>query len=193
MKKKQQHARRRKAVRPTDNGPAGDHLKVAFDAGRIRKRIQELARQIDRDYKGGTLHVVGILENGFLFMADLVRALHTPVVCHFVKAEMHDLPSGNASLREIVFTPKVDVADKDILLVDAILQSGVTLDHLRQMMLTENARSVRTAFLLEKREERKVDLPTDYVGFKTKSKFLVGFGLGYQEKFRNLPVVATLA
>ena len=137
--------------------------------------------------------MVGILENGFLFMADLVRALHTPVVCHFVKAEMHDLPSGNASLREIVFTPKVDVADKDILLVDAILQSGVTLDHLRQMMLTENARSVRTAFLLEKREERKVDLPTDYVGFKTKSKFLVGFGLGYQEKFRNLPVVATLA
>lgn len=192
MKKKSQHTRR-KAARAASAGPANHHLRVVFDAGRVRKRVQELARQIDRDYKGKTLHVVGILENCFFFMADLVRLLRTPVICHFVKAEMHDLPSGNTSVREIVFTPKVDVADKDILLVDGIVQSGVTLDHLLQMMLAQKARSVRTAMLVEKSDERKVDVPTHYVGFKTKSKFLVGYGLGFEEKFRNLPVVATLA
>jgi hypoxanthine phosphoribosyltransferase len=192
MKKKTQHARR-KAVRATGGATGNNQLHVVLDAGRIRKRVQELAREIDRDYKGKTLHVVGILENCFLFMADLVRLLRMPVICHFVKAEMHDLPSGNTSVREIVFTPKVDVADKDILLVDGILQSGVTLDHLLQMMLAQKARSVRTALLVEKSDERKVDVPTNYVGFKTKSKFLVGYGLGFEEKYRNLPLVATLA
>jgi len=191
MKKKGKDVRRRKVV--SKALPYSNHLRVVFDSGRIRRRVQQLARQINRDYEGKTVHVVGILENCFLFMADLIRLLRPQVVCHFMKAEMHDQPSGGASLREIVFTPKVDVADKDILLVEGIVHSGVTLDHLVQMMLAQNARSVRTALLIEKTEERKVDVPTDYVGFKTTSKFLVGYGLGYQEKYRNLPSVAALA
>ena len=191
MRKKGKHVRRRKVVsKPL---PSGNHLRVIFDSGRIRRRVQELARQINRDYAGKTVHVVGILGNCFLFMADLVRLLRPTVVCHFVKAEMHDQPSGDSSVREIVFTPRVDVADKDILLVEGIVQTGVTLDHLVHMMLAQKARSVRTALLIEKTDERKVDVPTDYVGFKTTSKFLVGYGLGYQEKYRNLPSVAALA
>jgi hypoxanthine phosphoribosyltransferase len=192
MVKKARHVRRRKAVAGSKALPSGNHLRVVFDSARIHRRVQELSRQINRDYEGKTVHVVGILENCILFMADLIRLLRPPVVCHFVKAEMHDQPTGGTSVREIVFTPKVDVADKDILLVDGILQSGVTLDHLVQMMLAQKARSVRTALLIDKTDERKVDVPTDYVGFKTTSKFLVGYGLGYQEKYRNLPSVARL-
>ena len=155
MRKKGKHVRRRKVVsKPL---PSGNNLRVIFDSGRIRRRVQELARQINRDYAGKTVHVVGILGNCFLFMADLVRLLRPTVVCHFVKAEMHDQPSGDSSVREIVFTPRVDVADKDILLVEGIVQTGVTLDHLVQMMLAQKARSVRTALLIEKTDERKVD------------------------------------
>jgi hypoxanthine phosphoribosyltransferase len=155
--------------------------------------VGELAKQIDRDYKGKTLHVVGILEDCFIFMADLVRRLTIPVVCHFMKIEIHDTSAGTTALREIVYTAMVEAAGRDVLLVDGILQSGLTLDHLYAYVLAQNPSSVRTASLIEKTGERRVDVSTDYVGFKSKEKFLVGYGLGYKEKYRNLPFVARLA
>jgi len=171
----------------------GDHLRVVFTEKQIQKRVTELAAQVDRDYQGKTLHVVGILENCFLFMADLVRILNLPVICHFLKAEIKDNSSGAVAMREIVYTPKVEVAGKSVLLVDGILQSGVTIDHLVRIMQAQQAESVSIAALIEKTDERKVDVSTEYVGFKTQEKYLVGYGLGFQEKYRNLPHIATLS
>jgi hypoxanthine phosphoribosyltransferase len=171
----------------------GNDLRCVYSEKQIQKRVGELAKQIDLDYKGKTLHVVGILEDSFIFMADLVRRLTIPVVCHFMKAEIHDTSAGATALREIMYTPKVEAAGRDVLLVDGILQSGVTLDHLYSYVLAQNPSSVRTASLIEKSGERKVDVSTDYVGFKSNEKFLVGYGLGYQERYRNLPFVARLA
>lgn len=176
-------------------GPAifpGDRLRVVFTEKQIQKRVSELAAEVNRDFKGKTLHVVGILENCFLFMADLVRMLNVPVICHFLKAEINDNSSGAVAMREIVFTPRVEVAGKNVLLVDGIMQSGVTIDHLLRVMQSQQAESVRIAALLEKTDERKVDVSIEYVGFKTQEKFLVGYGLGFQEKYRNLPHIATL-
>jgi len=170
---------------------SGDRLRVVFTADQIRKRVAELARQMNRDLKGKTVHVVGVLENSFLFMSDLVRQLEFPVICHFLKAEMSDGMSGNVAVRQIVFTPKVDVVGKEVVLVDGILQSGVTLDHLLRLMMQQGASSIHTALLAQKVDEMKVGVATDYVGFKTKEKFLVGYGLGYQELYRNLPYLAT--
>ncbi|MHB8652576.1 MAG: hypoxanthine phosphoribosyltransferase [Terriglobia bacterium] len=170
----------------------GDHLRVVFTEKQIQKRVSELAAQVNRDYQGKTLHVVGILENCFLFMADLVRILNLPVICHFLKAEINDNSSGAVAVREIVYTPKVEVTGKSVLLVDGILQSGVTIDHLVRIMQAQQAESVTIAALIEKTDERKVDVSTEYVGFKTQEKFLVGYGLGFQEKYRNLPHIATL-
>jgi hypoxanthine phosphoribosyltransferase len=181
---KKHSASARTPVRPKGN------LRVVFTEKQIQKCVREMARKINRDYQGKTLHVVGVLENCFMFMPDLVRSLTIPVVCHFVKAEIRDSSSGAVAVREIMYTPRVDASGKDILLVDGILQSGVTLDHLCRYMLGQNPSSVRTASLVEKTEERKVDVATDYVGFKTTAKFLVGYGLGYQEKYRNLPFIA---
>ena len=172
---------------------AGDDLRVVYTPNQIQKRVRELAQQMNRDYKGRTLHVVGILENCFLFMADLVRSLKMPVICQFIKAEVRDTSAGSVAVREIMYTPRVEAKGKDILLVEGILQSGVTLDHLYRYILGQTPNSVRTATLIEKTDERKVDVPTDYVGFKTTAKFLVGYGLGYQEKYRNLPCVARMA
>lgn len=183
---------RKAGAKASSNG-----MRVVFSKTQIAKRVLEIAARLNRDYKGKTLHVVGILENSFMLMADLVRALKVPTYCYFVKAEIHDSSSGTVAVREILYTPRVDAGEKEILLVDGILQSGVTLDHLLRSMLGQGASSVRTAMLVEKTDERKVDVPTDYVGFKVNSrtagKFLVGYGLAYKNQYQNLPYIASLA
>jgi hypoxanthine phosphoribosyltransferase len=189
-RKKNQTARGKRAAERRPKSAKVNGFRVVYTRQQIQKRVREIAGQINRDYRGRTLHVVGVLENCFLFMADLVRALKVPTVCLFLKAEVRDSHSGEAPVREIMYTPKVDAEGKDILLVDGILQSGVTLDHLYRYMLGRNANSVRTATLIEKTDERKVDVPTDYVGFKNKGKFLLGYGMAYEGKYRNLPCVA---
>lgn len=172
--------------------PANGKLRVVYSEQKLQKRVRELADQINRDYKGKTLHVVGVLENCFMFMADLIRAIEVPVYCYFLRTETKDVMRGGTATREIAYTPAVDAVGKNILLVEGILQSGMTMDHLFRYFLGQNPSSVRTAMLIEKTDERKIDVPTDYVGFKTTGGFLVGYGLGYQGKFKNLPRVATL-
>jgi len=165
-------------------------LKMILAEKEIRQRIREMAKQINRDYQGKTLHAVGILDDCFMFMSDLVRALTIPVVCTFVRTVMRDSESGRVAMREIMYIPPVDAAGKDILLVHGILQSGVTLDHLCRTLYAQHPASVRTATLLDKPEDRKVDVPVNYVGFKVAGKYVVGFGLGYHDQYRNFPYVA---
>jgi len=192
MKKASRPKARKRPLRARPAALPEGHLRVIYSAGQLQKRVRELAAQVNRDYQGKTLHVVGILENCFLFMADLVRSLKMPVICHFIKAEVHDASAGTLALREIMYTPRVDATGRDILLVDGILQSGVTLDHLVRYILGQKPSSVRVAALIEKAEEKKVDVRTEYLGFRTTAKFLVGYGLGLQEKYRNLPYVAQI-
>ena len=183
--------KKRRAGAASRNG-AGGALRLVFPQKRIQNRVHEIATQINRDYKGQTLHVVGILENCFLFMADLVRALKMPVICHFMKAVIRDTREGRVAIREIMYTPRIEANGKHILLVDGILQSGVTLDHLVRYMLGQNPSSVRTALFIEKVDERKVAVATDYVAFRSTQRFLVGYGLGLEDKYRHLPYVARL-
>ncbi len=188
-KNRRQSAKKRPAPRKP-SPVAANGFRVIYTQAQIQKRVREMADKINRDYKDKTVYVVGILENCFLFMADLVRRLKIPTVCLFLKAEVRESKAGDAPVHEIMYTPRVDAAGKDILLVDAILQSGVTLDHLFRYMLAHNASSVRTASLIEKTNERKVDVPVDYVGFKNRGKYLLGYGLAYEGKHRNLPYIA---
>ena len=193
MKRKPKSRTTKRPASRAKKAAAKNAFRTVLTAKQIQKRVLGLAKQINHDYAGKTVHVVGVLENCFLFMADLVRALSMPAICHFVKAEIHDSAESGHKLREIMYTPRVEAAGKNILLVDGILQSGLTLDHLYRYFLGQNAESVRTATLIEKTDERKVDVPTDYVGFKIAKKFLVGYGLDFQGKYRNLPYVATPA
>ncbi|MGD1102940.1 MAG: phosphoribosyltransferase family protein [Terriglobia bacterium] len=180
--------------RPTTVRAAGSgaRLKIVVSEKDIRKRVRELARQINRDYAGKTLHVVGVLEDCFVFMADLVRALTIPVACSFVRSQVRDSDSGLVAMREIMYIPPVDAAGKDLLLVEGVLQSGITLDHLCRTLLAQQPASLRTATLLDKADERKTDVPVDYAGFQLSGRFLVGYGLGYQEQYRNLPFLARI-
>ena len=183
---------KQRAAAPKGKAHTSSGLRIVFSSARIAQCVRNIARQIQRDYQGKPLVVVGVLENCFMFMADLVRHIKSPVACQFVRAEIRDETSpGGAPVRSIHYIPKFDAAGKDVLLVDGVLQSGLTLDHLVRSLELQGARSVRTATLIEKTDELKMDVRRDYVGFKTQHKFLVGYGLSDGSGlYRNLRFIA---
>jgi hypoxanthine phosphoribosyltransferase len=164
-----------------------DYPRVLLSAEQIKKRVQEMARQISSDFKGKTIHVVGVMENGFILMADLVRELDLNVVCQFVKAEFNN---ANPSTTEIFFSPELDVKDQHVLLVEALVQSGVTSEFLIRNLMGRGAASVKLAVLLDKQSARRVSLQPDYFGFLMNESFVVGYGLGERHFGRNLPYIA---
>jgi hypoxanthine phosphoribosyltransferase len=169
------------------SGIQAEYPRILVSAEQIRKRVQEMARQISRDFQGKTIHVVGVMENGFIFMADLVRELDAPVVCQFVKAQFND---ANPSTTEIFFSPEVNVQGQHVLLVEALVQSGVTSEFLMRNLVGRGAASVKLAVLLDKQSARRVSLQPDYFGFLMNENFVVGYGLGERHFGRNLPYIA---
>lgn len=167
-----------------------EYSRILLQPDQIKKRVQELARQISADHQGSTLYVVCVLENGFIFMADLVRDLAMPVVCQFVKAEFKDT---NSAVTEIFFSPEVDVKGQDVLLVEGLVQSGITTEFLMRNLAGRGAASVKLAALLDKQSARRVSLQPDYFGFLMNEDFVVGYGLGARELGRNLPYIAARA
>ena len=139
------------------------------------------------------MDVVIILENAFVFGADLVRRISRPVVCHFVRSEMRDVKLGGYDRREVFFGHQPHLQGRDVLLVDAVLHSGVTQDFLVKRLQEGRPHSLRVAVLLDKPQDRKVDLKPDYFGFAAASKYLAGYGLaGRRGWYRNLPYVGLL-
>ena len=167
-------------------------MEKRFSEEVIRRRLVKMTRQINRDYQGRTLHLVAVLESSFVFVADLMRLLHTDVVCHFLDVKMRDGSLAGVPLREIVYSPRPQLAGQDVLLVDGILETGVTLDYLRTSITMQRPRSLRVAALLEKSSRKKVGVAADYLGFAAQSGYLVGYGLGRGGKFQNLPYIAAV-
>ncbi len=168
-------------------------LKVVYSPGRLASQVARLGRTISRDYAGRTVDVVIILENAFVFGADLVRRISRPVVCHFVRSEMRDVKLGGYDRREVFFGHQPHLQGRDVLLVDAVLHSGVTQDFLVKRLQEGRPHSLRVAVLLDKPQDRKVDLKPDYFGFAAASKYLAGYGLaGRRGWYRNLPYVGLL-
>ena len=151
---------------------------AAFSESRIAGRVAELGKEISRAYQGRRLDIVVTMDRGFVFAADLIRELDGTVVCHFVREELRDVDDGGRARREILFGSVPDLKGRDVLLVDAILESGVTQEFLLRRLGESSPRSIRLAVLLDKPEKRRVDLESDYFGFRTASKEVwVGYGL----------------
>jgi len=165
--------------------------KILVSAEQIQKRVHELARKISQDYAGKKLTIVCVLENGFIFAADLVRHLEIAVVCRFVRPEIKEIP-GSVPTREIFFAPNVPVAGEDVLIVEAILQSGQTSEFLIRNMMGRGAASVKLVTLLDKQKARRVALQPDYFGFVLDESFVVGYGMGAPDLGRNLPYIAAV-
>src|SRR5205807_4280507 len=161
-------------------------------AEQIQKRVKELARQISDDYKGQTIQILAVLENAFMFQADLVRALDVPVVCQFIKPKYTRPEAGSGSdVMEIFFSHEPDIPGKHILLVEGLVHSGVTSEFLMNDLRARGAASGKLITLLDRQSARRVQLQPDYFGFLVDSAFLMGYGLGSpQQTNRNLPYLA---
>ncbi len=164
------------------------NLKILVTTEQIQKRVKEIARQISEDYKGKTIHAVSVLENGFMFTADLVRSIELPVVCQFIKPEQNE--AGNTV--SIFFTPELDVKGQHVILIEALVQSGVTSEFLMRNLLGRGAASVKLVTFLDKQSERRVSLQPDYFGFLIDESFVVGYGLGAPQVGRNLPYIGAV-
>jgi len=165
-------------------------MKVAFSRQQLTARISQLGRAISKDYAGRTLDIVIVLENSFLFAADLVRQISGPVVCHFVRSDMRDVRLGGHDYREIFFSAPPALSGREVLVLDAVLDTGVTLDFLLKRLEESHPRSLRLAVLFDKPAGRRVDLKAAYVGFSAASKQWMGYGLsGERGLYRNLPYV----
>jgi len=164
--------RDRPAVKSNSSGRA------AYSAARIGARVSELGKEISRAYKGRRVDVVVTLDRGFIFAADLIREINTAVVCHFVREDVRDVNDGGNERREVYFGSRPELKGRDVLLLDAVLESGITQEFLLRRLGESQPRSLRLAVLLDKPARRRVGLEPDYFGFRTASNDVwVGYGL----------------
>jgi hypoxanthine phosphoribosyltransferase len=182
---------------PTVNEPRAEPLRQVIAAEQIQKRVKELARHISNDYQGRTVQALAVLENAFMFMADLVRAMDVPVVCQFIKPryskQAADPAAANTAgdVMEIFFSHEPDIRGQHILLVEGLVHSGVTSEFLMNDLRARGAASVKLVTLLDRQSARRVALQPDYFGFLVDDAFLVGYGLGAAEQTnRNIPYLA---
>lgn len=166
--------------------------KVLISAEQIQRRIPEIAKQIASDYEGKTVYVVCVLENGFVFTSDLIRALDIPLICQFLRPVTTEKTDGSTATTEIFYEPEIDVRDQDVLLVEALVQSGQTTEFLMRNLMSRGAKSVKLCALLDRQAARTVSLQPDYFGFLVDASFVVGYGLGAPQLGRNLPFIGTL-
>jgi hypoxanthine phosphoribosyltransferase len=165
-------------------------LEPVYTAQQLAKRVTALGKLISRDYQDRTLDVVIVLDSAFVFAADLIRRITCPVVCHFVWAEIRDLQFSGYDRREISFSRSPRLENRDVLVVDAVVQSGLTQDFLMKRLQETRPRSLKLAALFDKPSERRVDLKPDYFCFAAASKYLAGYGLaGSRGWYRNVPYV----
>lgn len=169
--------------------------KVVFTEEQISKRVDEIAREVEKDFEGTDLCVIGLLEDSFVFMADLIRKLDREVLCYFMKADVDEGEDRVASIKRILYSPELDARDRNILLVGGVLDTGITLDYITKHILQGGPRQLKICYLIDKPESRRISINADYAAFAQQAsaaQYLVGYGLGYQNRFRNLPFLGTL-
>jgi hypoxanthine phosphoribosyltransferase len=165
---------------------------VLFSKDVIAQRVQELAEEISRDYAGGELIVVGILKGAFIFMADLIRFLQVPIQVDF--AQLASYGSRSISCGEVVIKKDLDlsIAGRDVLIVEDIVDTGLTLSFFVEALKKRAPRSLRVCVFLDKRMRRKTPFKADYTGFVIDDGFVVGYGLDFNEQARHLPDVCLI-
>jgi hypoxanthine phosphoribosyltransferase len=175
------------------NSPRVEPPRQVITGDQIQKRVKELGRQISDDYKGQTVQMLAVLENAFMFLADLVRAMDVPVVCQFIKPRYTKPQGGAQDVMEIFFSHEPDIKGQHVLLVEGLVHSGVTSEFLMNDLRARGAASVKLVTLLDRQSARRVPLQPDYFGFLVDETFLVGYGLGAVEQTkRNLSYLAAV-
>ncbi len=168
------------------------NLEPLFSAGAIQARISELGAEIARDYAGRNPLLVGVLKGACIFISDLLRAIDLQLGIEFIAISSYGSSMRTSGEVRLVKDLDVAVEGRDILVVEDIIDTGLTLSYLLSNLHARGARSVKLVAMLDKYERREREVPIDYVGFKIPDAFVVGYGLDYAERYRNLPYIAVL-
>lgn len=165
----------------------GPRLKQLFTAEEIQFTISRLANEIRRDYAGKTPLVIGVLKGSFIFLADLIRMLRMPLEIDFIRAASYGAIDVSSGVVRITKDTDADIANRDIIVVEDIVDTGLTLDVILKHLKAKKPASLKTCALIDKPHRRQISIKIDYHGFHAKDVFLVGYGLDYNEKYRYLP------
>jgi hypoxanthine phosphoribosyltransferase len=177
---------------PGPGGAAEPIGEVLVSSEALRERVAELGREIDRDYAGKDLVLVGVLKGAVIFIADLMRALRVDCEIDFMAVSSYGSTTDSSGVVRILKDLDASIADRDVLIVEDIIDSGLTLNYLIRNLRARDPRSLEVCALLTKPERRRVDLPIRYVGFEIPNRFAVGYGLDHAQRHRNLDYVAAL-
>jgi hypoxanthine phosphoribosyltransferase len=166
---------------------------VLIEADRLQARVRELGEEVSRDYVDADLLLVGVLKGAVFFMADLMRELTVPCEIDFMAISSYGAQTDSSGVVRILKDLDANIAGRDVLVVEDIIDSGLTLSYLMRSLAARKPRSVEICALLTKPARREIDVPVRYVGFEIPNRFVIGYGLDYAEKYRNLPYVGVLA
>lgn len=157
----------------------------------IKARVRELAAMINSDYKGREILAIGVLKGAFMFFSDLVKLIHVPVTVDFIISSSYadTTTTGKVDMHLDTRTP---VTGKDVLIIEDIIDTGISLEFIKERLLQKSPNSLKICVLLDKRQRRLVEVGVDYTGFEIPDEFVVGYGTDYNDNFRNLPYVAIL-
>ncbi|MGN9787493.1 hypoxanthine phosphoribosyltransferase [Nonomuraea sp. ZG12] len=177
-----------------DSADMGNDLeKVLIPEDDLQARIKELAGQIDEDYRGKELLLVGVLKGAVMVMADLARALHVPVQMDWMAVSSYGAGTRSSGVVRVLKDLDTDILDRHVLIVEDIIDSGLTLHWLLENLKSRNPASLEICAALRKPDAIKVPMEVKYVGFDIPNEFVIGYGLDYAERYRNLPFIGTLA
>jgi hypoxanthine phosphoribosyltransferase len=165
---------------------------ILIDEDRLQERIRELGEELSRDYAGRELLLVGVLKGAVFFMADLMRSLTVPCEIDFMAISSYGAATDSSGVVRILKDLDINIEDRHVLVVEDIIDSGLTLSYLLRNLESREPASLEICALLTKPDRREIDVPVRYVGFEIPNKFVIGYGLDFAERYRNLPYVGVL-
>ena len=166
---------------------------VLITADEIQRRVRELAEEINRDYaEDAQLHLVSVLKGAFMFLGDLIRAMHRPVSIDFMAVSSYGKSTSSSGEVRLLKDLDSGLEGRNVIIVEDIVDTGLTLAYLQEILHARGPKSLKTACLLSKPSRRAVDVKVDYIGFTIEDRFVVGYGLDYADQYRNLPYLAVL-
>jgi hypoxanthine phosphoribosyltransferase len=164
--------------------------KILITEDDIKRRVAELGEEISRDYADTTPVLVSVLKGGIIFLADLVRELKILHEIDFMSVSSYNGGTESSGVVRILQDLSINIEGEDVIIVEDIVDSGLTLDYIRSILLARHPKTLRICTLLDKKPKREIEVPIDYIGFEIPDEFVIGYGLDYEQKYRNLPYIA---
>ena len=168
------------------------HIDVMLDEETVDRRIRELGEEISRDYEGKTVYLICILKGSVFFTCELANRITVPVVMDFMQCSSYGAATKSSGVVKLSKDLDMAITDQDVIIIEDIIDSGRTLSHLKSLLEQRKPASLRICTLLDKPERRVSDVDVDYVGFQIEDKFVVGYGLDYDQQYRNLPYIGVV-